>query len=522
MALPPAPGTGPDVETLSGNQLPFLLADHPGTGSQVFFQWQTTGHSFMIRLTLLWMLIAWLSTIAWKDWYKGACGLIALMAILEHPDMPRGILDIPGLNPWNILLIITVSSWLLHKKREDLLWDMPRGINNLLLFQLVLFTVGFLRILFDNAGLEEIQILRSYGRYFPSGAALWNDYFINTLKWVVPGLLLFHGCNSRSRLIMALISLLAMYLVLSLMVYKAIPPWKIIDADSLTKYALKLDNRVGYHRVDLSAMLAGASWAFFSVIILARQGWQRIGLLMAGGMIILGQALTGGRSGYMAWCLIGLFFGLFRWRKLIIALPLAILLLLTFMPQIKDRVLVGFNSTEDAGYSESDNNVDINTVTAGRDGIWRLTLEKFRDAPFIGFGRQAVVRKGVIREAIEELGEPFGHPHSAYIEQLIDNGIIGLIIILLFYLLVFQKAVILLRDKNNPLYVAVGSIAFALILAQLITSLTAQSFYPRQGVVGMWCAIGLMLRVYVEREKAKQTGKSIMNWGKNELSGVNQ
>jgi len=469
----------------------------------------------MIRLTLLWMFIAWLSTIAWKDWYKGVCGLILLMAVLERPDMPHSIFGIPGLNPWNILLIVTVSSWFFHRQREGLHWDMPRGINRLLILQLLLFTIGFLRIFFDGEGLEEIRALQEYGYHYPTGAGLWNNYFVNTFKWVIPGLLLYYGCNSRPRLMMALASLLAMYLVLSLLVYKAIPPWKIIDVDSLTKYAIKLDTRVGYHRVDLSAMLAGASWAFFSVMILLRKRWQQVSLLIAGGMVILAQTLTGGRAGYMAWLLVGLLFGLFRWRKLLIFMPVVILLLVTFIPQIRERVLVGIGTTEETGYTESGNEVDIKTLTAGRNGIWHLALQQFKEAPFIGHGRLAILRTGINREAIAEFKESFGHPHCAYLEQLIDNGILGLSIILLFYLTLIRKAFTLLRDKAHPIHIAVGGVALSLILTQLVASLTAQSFYPRQGVVGMWCAIGIMLRVYVESNREEQTLNQISIWGKN-------
>jgi O-antigen ligase len=476
----------------------------------------------MIRYTLLWIFIAWVSTVAWKDWYKGACGLILLTAVLERPDMPHSILGIPGLNPWNILLLVTVCSWLLHKQREGLHGDMPRGIKSLLILQLLLFTIGLLRVFFDGAGLEEIRALQAYGYQYPTGAGLWNNYFINTFKWVVPGLLLYYGCNSRPRLLMALFSLLAMYLVLSLLVYKAIPPWKIIDVSSLTKYAIKLDTRVGYHRVDLSAMLAGASWAFFSVIILIRQGWQRAGLLMAGGMAILAMGLTGGRAGYMAWGLTGVIFGLFRWRKLLILMPIAVLLLLTFIPQIRDRIMVGLDSTEETGYTESGNEVDVNALTAGRDRIWHLALEQFQKAPLLGHGRLAILRTGMNREAIIEFRESYGHPHSAYIEQLIDNGVIGLMLVLLFYLAMLRKSFSLLRDTSNPLYVAVGGVAMAIILTQLIAALTAQSFYPRQGVVGMWCAIGLMLRVYVEREKARQAHTPALIWEIDNRSQTNR
>jgi len=469
----------------------------------------------MIRYTLLWLFIAWVSTIAWKDWYKGVCGLIILMAVLERPDMPHSILGIPGLNPWNILLIVTVCSWLIHKKREGLHWDMPKGVKTLLLLMFLLFTIGFLRIFIDGQGLEEMRSLKEYGHKYATGVGLWNQYVINTIKWIVPGLLLYYGCNSRPRLMMGLFSLLAMYLLLSLLVYKAIPPWKIIDVSSLTKYAIKLDIRVGYHRVDLSAMLAGASWAFFSVMVLVRHGWQRAGLFMAGGMCILGMALTGGRAGYMAWLLTGLVFGLFRWRKFLIIMPIAVFALLTFMPQIRDRVMVGLDSTDETGYTESGKEVDVKTLTAGRDGIWVLSLEQFWKAPLFGHGRLTIIRTGINRQAIEELGESYGHPHNAYIEQLIDNGIIGLGIVLLFFLAIIRKSFSLLQEKNNSIHVAVGGVALALVLTQLFASMTAQSFYPRQGVVGMWCAIGLMLRVYVEREKAKQAHTPLVIWGKN-------
>ncbi|MBV5330476.1 MAG: hypothetical protein JZU65_23050, partial [Chlorobium sp.] len=128
--------------------------------------------------------IAWVSTVAWKDWYKGTCGLILLTAVLERPDMPHSILGIPGFNPWNILLLITVCSWMLHKQREGLHGDMPRGIKSLLILQLLLFTIGLFRVFSDGAGLEEIRALQAYGYQYPTGVGLWNNYFINTCSWL--------------------------------------------------------------------------------------------------------------------------------------------------------------------------------------------------------------------------------------------------------------------------------------------------------------------------------------------------
>ena len=65
----------------------------------------------MIRLTLLWMFIAFVGLYAWKDWYKALCGLILLMGVIEHPDMPRTMFGIQGLNPWNILCIMVLMGF---------------------------------------------------------------------------------------------------------------------------------------------------------------------------------------------------------------------------------------------------------------------------------------------------------------------------------------------------------------------------------------------------------------------------
>ena len=58
----------------------------------------------MIRLLALLGFIGFLSAYAWKDWFKSLCGLILLIGIIQHPDMPRNVLGIQGLNPWNLIL----------------------------------------------------------------------------------------------------------------------------------------------------------------------------------------------------------------------------------------------------------------------------------------------------------------------------------------------------------------------------------------------------------------------------------
>ena len=83
-------------------------------------------------------------------------------------------------------------------------------------------------------------------------------------------------------------------------------------------------------------------------------------------------------------------------------------------------------------------------MTAGRSLAWPLIIEKIRERPWEGYGRQAMLRTGVATYLYETLGEIFPHPHNAYLEIVFDNGIIGAAdraLVLCLDALVFDPAV---------------------------------------------------------------------------------
>ena len=82
-----------------------------------------------LRHIALYFVIFSLSVYAWKDWFKSLCGLILLMAVIEHEDMPKTMFGIQGLNLWNILCAVILIVWLVNRSREGLKWDMPRYIS---------------------------------------------------------------------------------------------------------------------------------------------------------------------------------------------------------------------------------------------------------------------------------------------------------------------------------------------------------------------------------------------------------
>jgi O-antigen ligase len=448
----------------------------------------------MIRFTLLWMLIGYLGITAWKDWYRSLCGLILLMGLYQHPDMPKSIFDIPGLNPWNLLLLMIVFAWVSNRRKDGCKWDMPSKFKLLLWLYLCVIVVAFFRMIWD---FDSIKYYASVtGWPIPSTTGLWNDYLLNTIKWIVPGLLLFDGCRTDAQIKLALAAILGANVILALQVIQYVPFHTLIGDNNLSEETVnRLRRNVGYHRTDLAVMLAGSFWALLSIkqLFPFRKWWF---LLYTGGLFIflLSLALTGGRGGYLAWVGIGMIFCLFRYRKLLFILPIMIAISLPYAPALVNRITEGVSSDE---------GVNHDALTAGRSLAWPLVINKIKDAPIIGYGRDGMRREGIATTLFIDYGESAPHPHNAYLEILLDSGIIGFSIVASFFWLILQNSLALFCNRHNVRYQLIGGVGVSLIGAQLIGSLTGQTFYPREITVAMWCAIGLVLRMTTDRHSQK-------------------
>jgi hypothetical protein len=441
-----------------------------------------------IRVTALYVVVTGLCIYAWKDWFKSLCGLILLMAVIEHEDMPKNLFGIQGFNAWNILFLVIFLAWLSSRRREGLTSDMPRHIIVLLLMYLGVVLVGVLRAILD----------RSYIEHYPL-MSLVSDYIINSIKWVLPGLLLFDGCRTRKRTVMALVCILAMYFVISILVLRRMPIEAAFSySESIHLTRSKLSRSIGYNACDVSAFLAGVSWAILAALPLLRKKKYWVMLLPAAGVVVFAQALSGGRAGYLAWGATGLTLCLLKWRKLLLLAPVAIILLPIIFPGPVERMLEGFGQTSVTGEAE----IDEHSVTSGRSVAWPLVIDKIGESPVIGHGRLAMRRTGLTDRLMSNLNESFPHPHNMYLETLLDNGVLGSLPIFLFWGIVLFYSARLFRS-DNCLYAAVGGLALSLTLAQLFAGIGAQHYYPKESTLGLWAAVSLVLRVHVEEMQAQ-------------------
>jgi len=443
-----------------------------------------------IRITALYFVVTALAIYAWKDWFKSLCALILMMAIFEHEDMPRTMFGISGMNTWNILFFVVFLAWAASRCKDMRAWDMPRYINILLLMYLIVIILGVVRAGLDPGTMPKARLFRR----------LINDDLLNSIKWVLPGLLLFDGCRTRRQVIMALACLIGLYLVISVQVIRFMPPSAVIgDSSDYGRVRIKLGKYIGYSACDISAMLAGASWAILAALPLVHKKKLRYIGLGAAGLVAYGQALTGGRAGYVAWGTTGLLMCILKWRKYLILLPLVAILIPILLPGVVDRLFVGFDTTDPTGQTA----YDEEAIGAGRFSLWGRVIPKIEKSLFLGYGRKATLRTG-LAEVTKQTGEVefFAHPHNVYLETMLDNGLLGSLPIFLFWGIAVLYSAILFRS-NNHLCSAVGGLALALTLSQLVAGLGAQHYYPTVSTLGLWAAMFLMHRVYLENKRAQ-------------------
>ena len=432
-----------------------------------------------IRVTACFLYVLGFAWYARRNWFLSNCAVIALMAVIQHPDLPKSIFGIQGLNPWNMLFGAVLICWFATRQRLGLVWDMPSGVMLFLLAYGVTVFISVVRLMMNPSGWA--------GEPF---SYMLSEYVINGFKWVLPGLLLFDGTRSRRHIWFALAAIFTVYLLLSVQVIRWVP-----FGAGANKAARYIQNEIGYNRVTLSMMLSGASWAVLASVVLFSKWKHRLLVAGAAAGIAFAQALTGGRTGYLSWLAVGLIFCLLKWRKFLPVIPVGVAVALAFVPGLKERVLQGFG--ENAGPIVVSN--DSYEMTSGRNIAWPAVIDQIHQGPVFGFGRTAMHTTGVADMLMHRHNESFPHPHQAYLEVLLDSGVIGLVCVLPFYLIVLIRSIRLLRDPDDPLVCVVGATCCALVLALLIGAFGGQTFYPREGSVGMWAAIGLMLRVSVQR-----------------------
>lgn len=449
-----------------------------------------------LRVLFCSVLVVGFSVYAYRNWFVSLCASIALMAFMKHPDMPHSVAGIPGGNLWNILILNVLIAWWKQRPYENPI-PVPTTIKIALALYVGVIFVSFLRFFIDPTV------------YWQGDRQdIFQEFLVNSLRLLIPAVLLFDGCHNYQRVKGALGVIVLLYFLLALQVIRSVGFHADMTGTEVSGRGAKIIQRsVGYDRVDMSMMLSGAGWAAVAFSNLVERKSFRWGVRGAALVTALAQALTGGRMGYITWCAVGLILCTVRWRRILPLIPVAALVVVTVVPGVTQRLFTGFGGEED-GIVMHQNDF---AITSGRNTVWPLVIDKINENPIFGYGRQAMQTTGLAAYVAEKLNDSFPHPHEAYLEMLLDNGILGFLCIVPIYFIALKRSVSLFLDRSEKQYEAAGGAAFALVLALLIASFGAQTLYPREGVVGMWAAVGVAMRVYENRERKRWGGDEETN-----------
>jgi O-antigen ligase len=436
------------------------------------------------------------------------------MAVIERPDVPKSIFGIPGLNPWNIAFISIFLAFLADKSKTKINIT-PQSTKFLIAAYLFCIFYSFIIMISDYSMINEFS--KYVGAETVSLKGLLIDDIINPLKYFVLAFMVYSGCDSHERYKWSIISIAILNILLAIQVIKWMPITELADGASLEQRAVRvLDREIGYYRSDLAVLLAGASWAVYSLRALYQSRIIKLIILGSAMACALAVALTGGRIGMVAWLVVALLVALFKYRKFILIGPIIVLLIVSNIPAVYERFTQGVGEGEDAVNISS---VDQSSMTSGRSEIWPHVIQEIADNALFGAGRRGMQNSGLSLNLGYEYGLPFPHPHNAYLEFMLDNGILlSLLVFLLFFRFVKYSASHFLVSQDKLTNV-VGGFAFSFLVAHMIGSLGSQTFYPRQSFVSIMCVCALVLRLYLEdlkgiddSHKIKKSGSKRVNY----------
>ena len=439
-----------------------------------------------MRILVVYAVVIILCAYAWRNWVFSLFALIVLTAIHEHEDMPRFLFGIRGLNLWNALFLTTFLAWLVDRVTSRRPLGFPKPFRVLMVAYLAVVFVGVLRGAMDVSSYARPIAPMRMGEFL-------SDNLINAIKYSLPALLLFDACRTRKRVVAAFLCIGALVAIDALLVIKRIPLSTLFGATDTWVLRRRVSQVTGQHPNDMALMLVIGFWSVVGFLPVLRR-WLRVGGVGVAGVCALALGLCYSRAGFVACLGVGLLLGLFGSKRILLVLLGVVIPLGLASPSVRARFSVGLTETSADSIGAEDDDV----VTAGRSKyIWPIVISGISRSPAIGHGRHAANRV-LVEEFLDKYEGLPGHPHNAYLEILLDLGLVGLVPVLGLFGYLLQASIRMVRYRGDPLVRAVGNAGLAGVGTLMLMGMSGQHFYPSVNLFVFCCVEAVVLRVYAD------------------------
>jgi O-antigen ligase len=205
------------------------------------------------------------------------------------------------------------------------------------------------------------------------------------------------------------------------------------------------------------------------------------------GLVMVALVLTFSRGAFLGFILVNVLFLLWRRNaKTLILFGLLAACVLFFLPgAVYDRIATGFGSGFGSG---------SNAISAGRiEHIWLPLLPEIPRSPIYGGGLGSILWSEPMRRGAGTAILAVGHPHNAYLQALLDMGVVGLVLLCAYFAHVWRGFRALSVDPGlSPVMRGFYLGAAAGLASLLISYVTDSSLMPKAEQVFLWLAIGMM------------------------------
>jgi len=415
-----------------------------------------------------------------RDFRIGVVLLILLMPISGSRVFPHEMLGVTGLNPFNLLLAATFGSFALQGLFDGRLL---RFVPSPLLW---LFIAPFL--LAGALGARHVdEIVPGFYDYelinFSGTMGYLRDMVAKPLLMVMFALLVGAAAARSERPGRFLIPTVISMWVMSLLVIVFVVLSGRGISDLASAGSRNFLNALGMHANELGRLYTVAyalllfTWARSELRIV------RLTLVASMGMIMVALLLTFSRSAFAGVVIVsGLYLLWHRNVRALVFLALLSLIALLALPEaVYDRVTTGFGEGLDA-------------ITAGRlEGLWIPLIPDALDSLIFGSGLGSTLWTDAMRAGAGVSVLPVTHPHSAYLQALLDMGLVGLILLCLYFAHVWRGFRALGEDPTlSPASRGFFLGAAAGLFAFLVAAVMDGALTPRPEQSYLWLAIGMM------------------------------
>jgi O-antigen ligase len=446
------------------------------------------------ELDALWISLSVVAAlVVLVDYRVGAVLLILMLPISDSNLFPHALMGMTGVNPVNLLLAGTLASYALRA---------GRGAYAGRLLQPQLIWLYVVPIIIGGAlgafHVDEIvpYFMEELVVSFHNVPGYLRDMVMKPL--LIPLFALLLGvCVARSEKAERYIVPIALSVWIIALIEIVFVIYSGVRLGALASPMMRsFFQAIGLHANDLGRLFAIAYALLLFTWWETKNQALKTFLFVSMGVLSFALLLTFSRGAFVGFLLVNALFlaWKFNFKTAGLAIAAAAVSALLMPGYVYNRVLLGVGESADA-------------VSAGRiEGIWLPLLPEVFKSPIWGNGLGSVMWSYPMQiDAMLTVG----HPHNAFLETLLDMGLIGLVLLLLYYLHVWRG----FRALGSNAFISPDLRGFfqgatAGLLCHLITGMAGSSLRPESEAVYLWMAIGMMYGLQARRP-AEQTAAPV-------------